>query len=173
VSTEPFTINTGDIRVSIFMKYDGITGDATEDGHKDWIKVNSASFSAYREAQTNVGQGGSRQGKNVTLSEITITKRMDAASSQLFLQSVVGLGKTVNLHITRTGDGQQTNYMETVLSNCCVTNYGIQSDGVAHSEVLTLNFLKMEMKYIPVKSDGTPGTPMPMSFDIPTGAVGG
>jgi type VI secretion system secreted protein Hcp len=158
--------------MAIFMNYDGIKGDATEDNHPEWIQCNSASFAAFREAKTNVGQGGSRQGKNVSLSEITITKKMDAASPHLFLQSVLGLGKKVSLHITRSGEGKHTNYLETVLSHCCVTNYGINSDGASHSEVLTLNFLKIEMKYIPINDDGSPGTPIPVNFNIPTGEAG-
>jgi type VI secretion system secreted protein Hcp len=156
----------------IFMNYDGIKGDAKEDGHKDWIKCDSASFAAFREAQTSVGQGGSRQGKNVSVGEITITKRMDAASPHLFLQSVVGLGKKVSLHVTRSGQDKQTNFLEATLSDTCVTNYSINSDGVAHTEMLTLNFLKVELKYIPIKTDGAPGDPIPVSFNIPTGETG-
>lgn len=158
--------------MAIYMEYDGIKSDATETAHKDWIQCGSVGFSAFREAKTSMGQGGSRQGTNVSIGEITVTKKMCTASPDLFLASVVGLGKKVKLHITRTGANKQTNYLEVELAHCCVTNYNISSDGVSHLETLTLNFLEIDLKYIPVKDDGTPGTPMPTKFSIPTGKAG-
>ncbi len=156
--------------MAIFMNYEGMTGNATEKNHPEWIECGSLSFSAYRDANTSLGQGG-RQGKNVSVSDITITKRMCAGSPHLFMASVLGTGKKVKLHITRSGGPGQTNYLEVALENCCVTNYSINSDGASHTEVLTLNFLKVEFKYIPVKEDGSSGTPMPMNLNVATGVV--
>jgi type VI secretion system secreted protein Hcp len=155
--------------MAIYMQYDGIKGDTTEDGHKEWIKCDSASFCAFREAKTKLGHGGSRQGTNVSIADIAVTKPMCSASPHLFVESLVGLGKKVKIHITRTGAGEQINYLEAVLDKCCVTNYGITSDGVRHSESFSLNFLTIELKCTPVKPDGTPGTPVPVAFSIPTG----
>jgi type VI secretion system secreted protein Hcp len=155
--------------MAIYMNYDGIKGDVTESGHKDWIQCDSIAFSACRDAHTEQGQAAQRQGKQVAIGEIILTKPVCAGSPHLFTQSVVGLGKTVKLHITRTGDGQHTNYLEVTLDKCCITNYGMDSDGAAHSESVSLNFLKIEMKYIPVKPDGAPGDPIPVAFDVGLG----
>jgi type VI secretion system secreted protein Hcp len=157
--------------MAIFMQYEGMTGSASEKNHKDWIECSSISFSAFREAQTALGQGGNRQGKNVSIGDITITKRMCAASPHLFTASVLGGGKKVKLHVTRSSATGQTNYLEVALEHCCVTNYAVNSDGASHTEVLTLNFLTLEMKYIPVKQDGSAGTPMPVHFNVGTGST--
>src|SRR5262245_2401 len=139
--------------MAIYMHYDGITGDVTEDGHKGWIQLNSISFSAHREAETDVGQARQRQGRNVTINDIMVTKPMCHGSAHLFAASVVGFGKKVKIHVTRTGHAHQTNYLEITLEDCCVTNYHVGSDGVSHTEGLTLNFLKIEMKHRGVKED--------------------
>jgi type VI secretion system secreted protein Hcp len=157
--------------MAIFMNYEGMTGSASEKNHKDWIECSSMSFSAFRDATTALGQGGNRQGKNVSIGDITLTKRMCAASPHLFMASVLGGGKKVKFHITRSATTGQTNYLEVSLEHCCVTNYAVNSDGASHTEVLTLNFLKLELKFIPVKEDGSPGTPMPVNFNVATGAA--
>ena len=155
--------------MAIYMQYEGIKGDVTEDGHKDWIECNSISLSAFREANTSTGQSSQRQGSHVSLSDLTLTKPMCMGSPHLFQASVVGGAKKVTIHITRTGETDQTNYLEMILDKCCVTGHTTNSDGVTHMETLTLNFLKIDMKYKPAKPDGKTGDPIPVSFDIPTG----
>jgi type VI secretion system secreted protein Hcp len=158
--------------MAIYMNYDGIKGDVTEAGHEEWIRCSSLSFSALREAETGHGQASQRQGSDVSISDITLTKPMCAGSPHLFTASVVGFGKKVQIHITKTGESQQTNYLEMTLENCCVTNYGIVSDGVSHSETLTLNFLKISMTHKAVKEDGSAGGNNTVSFDIAKGEAG-
>jgi len=158
--------------MAIYMNYEGIKGDVSEEDHKEWIPVGSISFAASREANTEVGKGDERQGTQVSVNDISIIKPMDAASPHLFTQSVVGLGKKVKIHITRSGETQQTNYLEIELEKCCVTRYGISTDGVRHNESMTLNFLKISFRYIPVKEDGSPGTAIPVNFNIATGEAG-
>jgi type VI secretion system secreted protein Hcp len=155
--------------MAVYMKYGDIKGDVSEESHKEWLQCSSFAFSTFRSAETAIGQGAQRQGREVSVGDITITKPMCIGSPHLWLASVVGFGKKVQLHITRTGQGAQTNYLEVTLENACVTNYSVVSEGVHHTETLSLNFLKIEMNYIPVKVDGTPGTPIPVGFNIALG----
>jgi type VI protein secretion system component Hcp len=158
--------------MGIFMKYEGMQGNATEENHPgpDWISCNSLSFSAFRDAQAKMGQGGSRQGKPVEIGDFTFTKEMDPASPNLYLGSLFSKAKKVTIHITRGGEGA-TNCLELELGQCCVTNYSISSDGNTHSEVVSINALELGMKYTPINPDRSPGTPIPMSFSVPTGEV--
>jgi type VI secretion system secreted protein Hcp len=157
--------------MAVYMNFAGIKGDVTEEGHKDWIQCTNVSFSAFRDAETGVGAASQRQGKEVSIGEIHITKPLCAGSPHLFTDSVVGLGKKVQIHITRTGDTQQTNYLEITLDKACVSDLNVDSNGLAHSESLRLHFIKIEMKYLPVKPDGSPGEAIPVGFDIVTGAA--
>jgi type VI secretion system secreted protein Hcp len=157
--------------MAIYMQYEGIKGDVTEEAHKDWIELQSISLSAFREAQTDSGQGSQRQGGNVSVSDLTLTKSMCMGSPHLFVAGTAGLPRKVTIHVTRTGEGEQTNYLEVVLDKAFVNNHSTSSDGANHMETITLNFLEIDMKYTPVKPDGKPGEPIPVSFKVPTGEV--
>src|SRR5262245_56600982 len=98
--------------MAIYMQYEGIDGDVTEEHHKKWIPLGSVSFACNRTATTKVGAGADRQGAGVSINEITVSKPFDAASPHLFTASVVGFGKNVKIHITRTGAGEQINFLE-------------------------------------------------------------
>src|SRR2546423_7050333 len=100
--------------MAIYMQYEGIKGDVTEAGHDGWIECNSMSLSAFREANTKLGQSSQRQGGQVALSDLTLTKPMCMGSPYLFQASVVGLAKKVTIHVTRTGETDQVNYLEMV-----------------------------------------------------------
>jgi type VI secretion system secreted protein Hcp len=155
------------------MFVEGIDGAVEESNHPQWIECNSMSFSAVREAETTVGQGGNRQGRHVSVSDITVTKPMEASSPHLWLSSLTSLGKKVRLHITRTGEDKSLNFLEMTLDKVFFSNYSLSSDQDNHTESVSLNFLKMELKYIPVDKDGKAGTPIPVSFDALTGEVNG
>jgi type VI secretion system Hcp family effector len=67
-----------------FIKIDGITGES----HNGYIEISSFSFGASN--PTSVGSGtGSGAGK-VSLSDFSITKKLDASSPQLFQKVVTG-----------------------------------------------------------------------------------
>jgi type VI secretion system secreted protein Hcp len=155
--------------MAIYLKIEGIDGDVTEPGHEKWILCNSMTFSAFRDAATELGQAAQRQGGTVEINEISLTLPMSAASHDLFTQSVVGLGKKAQIHIAKTGSDEQVNYLELSLDKACITNYGIDSDGALHNEALNLNFTQIEVKVTPVDQEGKPGTAVTRGFSIPTG----
>jgi type VI secretion system secreted protein Hcp len=155
--------------MAIFMKFDGIEGDATDEKHKNWIPLNSVSFASNREARTAIGAADQRQGTNVSISDVTVSKPMDLASPKLFLASVVGFGKKVTIDISRSGETEGENYLQLILDKACVTSYSIQSDGKQHTESLTLNFLKVTKRYWPAEGDNTVGAAIPVCFDIAEG----
>jgi type VI secretion system secreted protein Hcp len=157
--------------MAIYLKYEGITGDATEESHVNWIQCNWMGFGASRPALAGTGAGSQRQGGTVAIGEFHVRKRFDAASPHLFLASVCGFGKKVTLHVTRTGEASGVNYLEVVLDKTCVTSYELQTDGKDHWEKLSLNFLTIEMKYLPVNVDNKPGQPIPVGFDVATGVA--
>jgi type VI secretion system secreted protein Hcp len=154
------------------MKYDGMTGSATESNHPEWIACNSLSFAAFRDADTKPGHGGNRQSKPVSIGDVTLTMPLSAASPDLFKASLNAEGKKVLIHVTPGGLGKAHNCLEMTLENCMVSNYTVNTNGVAHTETVYLNFLNLEMKYIPISEDGSPGTPVPVKFKIPTGETG-
>lgn len=135
--------------MSIFVKFDGIDGDATEEGHKAWISVDSFQFGVGRGISTPVGDAARREASAPSVSEITLSKRMDKASLKLWESSLVGnAGKTVKIDITTTGDkGKLTVLAQYELTNCLVSGYSVSSGGEAPSESISLNFTKVMFNF--------------------------
>jgi type VI secretion system Hcp family effector len=155
--------------MAIFLQYGDVKGDCEEENHKQWCLCDSIHLSAHRAAHTHLGKGTERQGTEVSIGDISISKPMDAASPYLFQASLGGFGKTAKINITRTGETGEIKHLEITLEKACVTRYEINTEGQNHSELLTLNFLKIGMAHTPVNQDGSPGTRNPIGFDIAKG----
>jgi type VI secretion system secreted protein Hcp len=127
-------------------------GDATEKDHKDWIKVDSVSFSSGRTVVSKTGRMADRDTSTGQLTEITVTKEMDTASMNLFNATCVGNGEKMEIHVTRAGtldDKSEIVYLKYELENALLTSYSFNSSGGKPSETLTINFTKMTMTHTP------------------------
>lgn len=75
-------------QIAAWLDFDGaIPGDATDARHPKWIEIRSFSVDARRTAGSPGGQAG---GGIPTLSEISLSKQVDRASSRLFVAAVAG-----------------------------------------------------------------------------------
>lgn len=155
--------------MAIYMKVDGIKGDVTATGHEDWIHCDSLQFGVGRGIGAPTGSAKEREASAPSISEVVVTKPMDASSMFLFTEACIGKGKKVDIHITKTGQDQLVNYLEIVLTNTLVSGYSVSSGGDNPSESVSLNFTKIELKYIPVTAEGTPGDPIPAGYDLALG----
>ena len=154
--------------MAIYLKFDGIDGDATHDEHKKWITVESLNWGVGRAISTPVGSTKNREASEPSVAEVTIAKQMDTASVYLFQESCTGQkGKEVKIHLVSTGSPGKT-YLEYTLSDTLVSGYSVSSGGDRPSESVTLNFNKVEMKYIPLESNNESGSPVTKGYDLVT-----
>ncbi|MFI4989138.1 MAG: Hcp family type VI secretion system effector [Alphaproteobacteria bacterium] len=154
----------------IYMKYDGIDGDTTEEGHKDWIALESAALGTSRNISTPTGHAARRESGAPVVSEVVISKTMDKGSQKLFAASLSGESKLVKLDFVRTGDPGEI-YLTLTLTNVLVSSFNVNSSGGEHShamESISLNFTKIEYAYTPYSSDHKAGTPQRYTYDIAT-----
>lgn len=155
--------------MAIYMKVDGIKGNVTAAGHEDWINILSMSFGVGRGIMSaKPGTVKDRESSIPSLSEIVVSKSMDETSPLLFIESCIGIAKTVLIHLCRTGDQTQS-YMEYTLGNVLISSYGMQggSEGIP-SEKFSLNYDKIEMKYTPYDDSHKAGSPIPTGYDLKT-----
>lgn len=154
--------------MSIYVKFDGIDGDATEENHKKWIEVSSLQFGFGRGITTPQGAAARRETSTPSVSEITFTKEMDIASSKLFTSSLTeNAGKVVKIDLCKTGDsGGQTLYTQYTLTNALISSYQVSSGGDRPTESVSLNFTKLEFKYIPFDDKNKAGTAVTVSYDL-------
>lgn len=161
--------------MAIYMQYgvkDEIKGKVTAKGHENWIELNSLQFGVGRSIPMMVGAQTERESSAPSISEVSVSKIMDDSSPYLFQEALVGEGKTVTIHVAKTGVAQLENIVEYILTAGMISGYSISSGGDAPSETLSISFTKVEMKYIQWDETHKKASQIPVSYDLATALKG-
>ena len=76
------------LAVDVFLKIDGIDGESTaRGGHEDWIEIESFSWV---ESRPSGGTGQGRRRSSASFSDVSVVKKVDAASPNLYLACASG-----------------------------------------------------------------------------------
>jgi type VI secretion system secreted protein Hcp len=153
---------------TFFLKVDGIPGEASETGYADHIDVVSFKLGVEQRGVSDFG-GGAGAGKSSFL-PLRIFKYVDKASPLLFLACATGKHiKTVELKARKSGSAP-LEYLKIKLEDVLISSVNHESadqdGGNILLESVSLNFAKIEISYTPVDSNGTPGTPIKVGFDL-------
>lgn len=152
----------------IFMKYDGIDGEATTTGFDKWIELNSFQFGIGRGISSAYGQS-TRESSIASVSEISVSKPTDGASTKLMVAALTGtLDKKVTISMVRTASGSVQPYMIYELEGCGVSGYSVSSGGDRPTESINLNFDKISFKYLLV-GDSLDSNPEVVGYDLSKG----
>ncbi|WP_137125149.1 type VI secretion system tube protein Hcp [Roseomonas sp. HF4] len=152
----------------IFMKYDGIEGEATTTGFEKQIEMTSFQFGVGRGISSAYGQS-TRESSIASVSEITMTKPTDGSSTKLFVAALTGeLNKKVTISMVRTSAGSVQPYMVYELEGTGISGYSLSSGGDRPSESLSLNFDKISFKYLLV-GDDLNQSPEVVGYDLSKG----
>lgn len=155
--------------MAIYVKIDGIEGDATHESHKNWVDVGSMQFGVGRAISTPSGRAANREASEPSISEVTLTRELDKSSPKFFKEAVAGkVGKKVQIDLVTTGDPGDT-FMTYTLENALVSGYSVSANGSGRPhETISLNFSKIELKYTPYDAGHKPQAPIVSSYDIAT-----
>ncbi|NYZ17600.1 type VI secretion system tube protein Hcp [Azospirillum sp. RWY-5-1] len=154
--------------MAIYVKYEGIDGEATHQEHKKWLDVGSLQWGVGRAISTPSGSTANREASEPSVSEVTITKLMDSSSPKFFTEACTGaIGKTVKIDLVTTGS-PGTTYATYTLTNALVSAYSMSSGGDRPSESISISFTKLEFKFTPYDDKNKAGTPTTVSYDIST-----
>lgn len=153
--------------MAIFVKYGELKGEATADGYKEWVEVNSFQWGVGRGISAGVGGGSKREATAPSISEITMTKTMDAFSPLLLKESIGGKAMEVKVDMTQTDDsGKHIAYQKYILTNTLVSGYSTSSGGDRPSESFSLNFTKIDSEYLKVDDQFKPETTGHVIYDL-------
>lgn len=112
--------------MSAFILMEGVKGEASDQGHKDWIDVESWRWGAGRKITSNTSTRGDRESSNATIFDLHITKFMDSATPKIFIDSCCGRGGEMKIHLTKTGSGSGADvFMEYTLKNAIISDYHV------------------------------------------------
>ena len=155
---------------SIFLRLDGIEGEATNSDFENQIVVTSFSHGMSILAPTG-GSSGPGTSKP-TFTDLTITKSLDKASPLLYLNCAQGkVIKTATLTLCQQDEDKTTVFYTIKLGQVLVTSVRSSGNSGGDSrptETITLNFSTIDCKYVPQNSDGTAGTPVEFKWNLTT-----
>jgi type VI secretion system secreted protein Hcp len=137
----------------MFLKVQGVTGEAADADHKGEIEV--VSWSWGMQASTNVATGQAL-GKS-TISELHVVKRVDQASPTLmtYLRTNKVVGSAL-LTVRKAGT-TPLEYFRIELENVRVTSVKAESESAELVERVSLGFSKIRVSYTPQSATGAKG----------------
>ena len=161
--------------MTIYMKIDGIEGNVTAKGYEKWIELNSIQCGVQRNINTSPGKVIDRESTRPAINEFLLTKHMGKTTPLLFTEACVGKAKPqVEIHLCHTGD-EISPYMQYTLNNVLISNYFVEYEETTDKltanhpkETITLNFDKIEMKFIPYDEQHKAQSPIPAGYDLNT-----
>jgi type VI secretion system secreted protein Hcp len=153
--------------VAIYMKLGSATGDVTESGHTGWIELINARWGMSRTIRSAVGVGQNRESTSAYVSEMTVSKLIDAASSNLAQNAFVGEAQTCQIDFTRVEKGQEAVFRSVQLTDAVISGLVNEGHGTERPiETLTLNFTVIAITDTAESVSGTGGTNSTVTYDL-------
>jgi type VI secretion system secreted protein Hcp len=138
----------------MFLKVQGVTGEAGDADHKGEIQVSSWSWGMQATSSAIAGEAGTGRS---TMSELEVVKQVDQASPALMLylrnNKLVGSAK---LTVRKAGK-TPVEYLTIDLKKVRVTSLKVESQGTDLVERLRLGFGLVTVTYTPQDDKGGPG----------------
>jgi type VI secretion system secreted protein Hcp len=152
--------------MAIYLKYGTINGDVTTDGFSKWIELNSFQWGVGRGIGTAARGAVNREGSEPSISEVVVTKVMDSASNNLFVDAVAGtMNSKATIKFTTTTKGKVETFLTYDLTDTGLSGYSLSSGGDKPQESLSLNFTAVSITYGVVSPDGKT-KPDTVSYDL-------
>ena len=152
--------------VDMFIKFDGIDGEATEAKHVKWIPVDSFSWGVSHNVDM-VGQAHS-SGK-ATIESFHFTKLTDASSPKLALSCCCGQHiKSAEIHFSQSS-GDRLVWMNYKFTDVMVSGFqisGSPSGADRPMESVSISFSKWEVSYKPTDKGGKLVGNVPAGYDL-------
>ena len=155
--------------MAIYMKLGSAQGDVTESGHVGQVELIDIRWSMSRTIRSAVGVGKNRESTSAYVSEVTVTKYIDSASSNIAQNAFVGEAQTCTIDFTRVDKGQEAVYRSIALTAAIISGLVNQGSGSDRPvEVLTLNFTEIAITDTTEASQGTTGSNSTVTYDLTT-----
>lgn len=159
--------------IDMFLKLERIDGESVDDKHKGEIEVLSWSWGATNSGSVR-GGGGGGAGK-VNVQDLSITKKFDKSSPQLFLRCATGQHiPKATLSVRKSASSAQgapnpsDDPLVFTLTDVMVSSYqtGVAQGGDAPVDQVSFNFAKIEIAYKTQNADGRLGEVVTACWDI-------
>ncbi|MBX9632502.1 MAG: type VI secretion system tube protein Hcp [Burkholderiales bacterium] len=151
-----------------YLHLDGIEGDVTARSYERWISVLSYGFGA---SATGGGSGGGSSSLDVSVSDLSFTKLLDAASPKIFEHLVEGKSiRSGQLDIVTAGDRPEAMFsyeFEDIVFTSVTHAGGAPGQPV---ESIAFNFDKIKLTAAKLDPKGGKLGEVSYSYDLPNAA---
>jgi type VI secretion system secreted protein Hcp len=134
-----------------FVKIGDIKGESTDQGHKDWILIESMSAPIHRSIPVGAKDQQRTKG-DTTLGDVVLVRQLDKSSTKLAEACASGkFFPEVEIHFCSTVKGKQEPYLKYKLKDAIVTSYSFHGNASGQplpSEEVTLGFTEVEWTYV-------------------------
>lgn len=154
--------------VDMFLKLEGINGESEDGKHAKEIDIIGWNWGMSNTGTAHLG-GGAGTGK-ANFQDLSVTKYVDLSSTPLLLSCAQGKHVTkATLTIRKAGGENPLEYLIIEMDEVMVSNiqHGGSSGDERTTEVISLNFEKMNIKYTQQSKTGSSGGASPeFKWDI-------
>ncbi len=155
--------------VDYFLKLDGIQGESADKNHTGWIQLMSFSWGA-SQITSVAGTGGSGAGK-VDLSDFSVMKHLDKASTPLFKS--IGSGthvKTGNLEAVKSGAGGKP-FLKVDFKELFVTSQQLSASSEIPTESVSFSYNEIKIEYSTQNEQGIVTTTGSVTYNVKANQV--
>lgn len=155
---------------SMYVKFDGVDGEAQEKDHKNWSDILAFSQGQMTPA---MGTGPTRRRGDCEFEDVVIVKEIDKASPKL--AEAVCKGKVfpkVEIHVAASHGASRMTYYAYELKNVQITSYRVEgtTDGPPTDEV-AFNFEEIKVTYTEIDDQGRPQGNVEYSWKVEEGML--
>lgn len=158
--------------MALFIKFDGVDGEAQDKDHKGWSDVLSFSWGLHKAGAGATGQ--SRRRGVATVEDVVCTKEYDKSSPKLAESVCTGkIFPKVEIHDTTTyGDGNRAVFLKYELKNVMVSSLSVSAAGAGDAvptETFSLNFEEVKQTYVEYDAKGGKKGNVEMTWKVEEG----
>ena len=143
--------------MALFIKFDGIEGEANDKDHKSWTDVLSFSWGMHKAGAGATGQ--TRRRGVATVEDVSLMKEFDKSSPKLAEAVLSGkIFPKVEIHNTATYGDARATYLKYELKNVMVSSYqtsGATSGDAVPTDSFSLNFEEVKQTYVQYDAKGS------------------
>ena len=160
--------------IDVYLQIDGIKGESSDSGHKDWIECSSVNWGVLQPKSATASSSGGHTAERCEHTAITIDKLADLATP-LLLQNCSS-GKTIPKakfeFLRADGQGERIKYFEIELINVLISSVAPSvSEGDILKETIALKYSQVKWKYVQQKISGGSGGNTSGGWDLSTNKV--
>ena len=150
----------------IFLKIDGMKGEATDVNHKDEVELLGWSWGV-SEALISSGAGGI-VGGTPKIGNFVVSKHLDKASPRLLEACLTAKHINEVVLTQRRAAGGKFSFLTITLKDVLIASLGDSDTGAdpRPTENVAFVFSKMIYEYVPQKPSGQPDTPLLLRWDV-------